>query len=433
MFRRLLRAAFQAADPARCLQQHVKRRGSVLQVGTQRYDLRSFRRIVAVGAGKASARLAAALEACLGSWLEGGLVVVKYGHVETTTRIEIAEAGHPVPDTAGARAVDRLLRFVNSLTEDDLLLVLLSGGASSLLPAPPEGISLMDTQQLTQVLLRCGATIGEVNAVRKHLSRLKGGQLVVTTPARVVSLILSDVLGDDMSAIASGPTVPDVTTFHDAMRILDRYDLSAQVPRTVLAHLAAGAQGERPETPKPGDPIFRRVENQVIGNNARAVKAVTEAAQHSGVRPVLLTTTLTGEAREAARFMAAIGREIVASGRPARRPACIVAGGELTVTVRGDGRGGRAQEFALAGAVELQGVRNVWMAGIGTDGSDGPTEAAGAVVSGETALEARARGIDLRTALERNDSYSALASLNRLVITGPTRTNVNDLYLLLAL
>jgi glycerate-2-kinase len=430
----LFQAGLEAVDPARAVRRAVKRAGHLLQVGLRRYDLRRFDRVVAVGAGKASAGMAAALEAILGDRLESGLIVVKYGHAAPSRRIEVQEAGHPVPDQAGQLAAGRLLRLVAGLSSNDLLFVLLSGGASSLLPVPLPGLTLSDKQRTTQLLLRSGARIQDINSVRKHLSAIKGGRLAAATKAAVVSLILSDVLGDPVDAIGSGPTAPDETTYRDAAAVLRRHGLWTRVPARVRRCLERGRMRRRghPETPKPGASLFRRVQNHLIGNNKACVDAVTQAATRAGLKPLILSTSLTGEAREAARVFGAIAREVTTRGRPVPRPCCVIAGGELTVSVRGTGRGGRAQEFALAAALEIAGLARVWVAALGTDGTDGPTDAAGAVVDGQTAADAARQGLDPWAALEDNDSYALLKKLRAHIITGPTGTNVNDLYLLIA-
>lgn len=434
ILRRLLAAGLRAVDPAEALRRHVRRTGNVLEVGEHRYDLRDRRRVAAVGAGKASARMAAALEGILKDRLDEGLVAVKYGHAVPTRTIAVLEAGHPIPDQAGRRAAARLLALVRGLTEQDLLFVLLSGGASSLLPAPAPGLTLADKQRTTDLLLRSGATIREINTVRKHLSAIKGGRLAASTKATVVSLILSDVIGDDPGTIGSGPTAPDPTTDAGARDILHRYGLWDSVPGRVRSYLL-NAQRDHRDTPKPGAGLFTHVQNQLIGNNRAAVDAVARTAARAGLHPLVLSTSMTGEAREAAKLFGAMARELVVSERPVRRPACVIAGGELTVTVqgRGKGTGGRAQEFALAATPEIAGLPDVWVAAFGTDGTDGPTDAAGAVADGGTADRAARLGLDPVLALHRHDSYPFFKRLKGHIVTGPTGTNVNDLYLLLAL
>ena len=429
----MLTSALTAVDPFEAVRRTVTRRGSTIQVGEQQYDLKRYKRIFAVGAGKASARMAAAIEHRLGARLSGGVVVVKYGHGTSTSIVDLQEAGHPVPDLAGQRAAGAILALLNQLTVDDLVFVLLSGGASSLLPAPAPGITLADKQRTTALLLLSGATIYEINAVRKHLSAMKGGRMAAATRARMITLILSDVLGDDLGTIGSGPTAPDGTTYADAIQALCRYGIWKKVPPSVRTHLLKGRRGTYPESPKPAARIFRRVQNQIIGNNQAAVEIVSRMAKQDGLHPLILTTSLQGEAREAAKWFGAMAREIVATGRPVRRPACVIAGGELTVTVHGKGRGGRAQEFALAAARELAGLPNVWIAGFGTDGTDGPTDAAGAIVDGQTLTRAAQLAADPMEYLDRNDAYHFFKSVGGLIHTGPTGTNVNDLYLLIAL
>lgn len=433
LLRTLITAGLRAVDPARALRRTLSRAGHSLTVGTRTYDLRRYDRIVAVGAGKASARMAQALEGVLGARLDGGLVVVKTGHAAPTDRVQVVEAGHPIPDRAGLRAAAQLRAQVASLTARDLLIVLLSGGASSLLPAPTPPVTLSDKQRTTDLLLKCGATIHEINGVRKHLSLIKGGRLVASTRATVVTLLLSDVIGDDLSVIGSGPTVPDPSTYRDAIGALQRYQIWPRVPRTVRDHLLRGRRGAIPETPKPGSTRFRKVQHEIIGGNQALLSDVTGAARQAGLRTVLWPEAVTGEARHAAARLAAFVRRIAAGSDAILPPCCVVAGGETTVTVTGKGKGGRAQEFAAAAATAVAGLPNVWVAAFGTDGTDGPTDAAGAVVSGNTVERAMQRGLDIRRALRRHDTYPLLKSLNAHIVTGPTGTNVNDLYLLLVL
>jgi glycerate-2-kinase len=294
-------------------------------------------------------------------------------------------------------------------------------------------LTLTDKQRATQLLLRSGAVIQEINTVRKHLSALKGGRLAAATQARVVSLILSDVIDDDLGTIASGPTAPDPTTYAEASHILRRYGIWNRVPARVRQYLLQGTWGLHPDSPKPGARLFRRVQNQIIGNNTAAVEAVAHEARRSGLRPLVLSTSMTGEAREAARLFGGMAREIVATGRPVMRPACVIAGGEFTVSVRGNGKGGRAQEFALAAAAEIAELPNVWVAAFGTDGTDGPTDAAGAVVDGRTVARAVSLGLNPMAAMARNDAYPFFKRIDQLIVSGPTGTNVNDLYLLIVL
>ncbi len=433
MLQSLLRAALSAADPCRLLPKLVKRAGRRLLVGRAAYDLSRVRRLAVVGAGKASGRMAQALEGIVGARIDEGLVVVKRGHAVPTKHITLLEAGHPVPNEAGERAARRILALLRSLQAEDLVVVLVSGGASSLLPLPAGQLTLADKQVTTELLLRCGASIQEINAVRKHLSAVKGGRLAAETKARVIGLALSDVLGDDLATIGSGLTAPDPTTYDDAKRLLTRFHLWKKVPSSVRKHLTAGIHGLQPETPKPGDPRFRRVRNLVLGNNRTALNAVVAAARRMGLKTFVMSDRFTGEAGDRGRDFGKLARSIAAKGGAIRPPCLAIAGGELTVTVRGEGRGGRAQEFALAAAQSIDGLPGVWVCGFGTDGTDGPTDVAGAVVDGYLVQRARARGLDLAAALRHHDSYGLLKTLSAHIVTGPTGTNVNDLYLLLVL
>jgi glycerate-2-kinase len=433
LLKKLIVRGLTAVNARTAVGRAISRNGVKLVIGRRRYDLSRYERVVVVGAGKATASMARAVEQRLGPRLHGGFVVVKYGHVVPTRRIVVAEAGHPVPDRSGQRAAARLCAMAAELGRRDLLIVLLSGGASSLLPAPVAGVTLADKQRTTQELLRCGASIHDINTVRKHLSRIKGGRLAELTEATVVTVILSDVLGDDLSAVASGPTVPDPTTYQEAVAILKRDRIWRVLPQRVRQHLERGCQGFVSETPKPGSSLFRRVHHHIVGNNAAAVAAVIRAAREAGLRTLVYTPALTGEARVEGQRFGALARNIVREGKPLQRPCCVVAGGETTVTVTGKGTGGRAQEFAAAAALEIAGLAKVWVVAIGTDGTDGPTDAAGAVIDGKTVSRAQRLSVDLKGALKRHNTYPALKKLQQLIITGPTGTNVNDLYLLLVL
>lgn len=427
----ILAAAVQTVEPAAAVKRHVSRHGEVLRVGRRRYHLRRIRRVFVVGAGKAAAPMAAAIEQILGPRVSGGIVIVKYGHAVPLRRISIVEAAHPLPDAAGQRGAEQVLDLVRGAAPDDLVLCLFSGGGSALLPALVPGVSLEDEIAVTELLLRSGATIQEVNAVRKHLSRIAGGRLAQVSPARMAALILSDVLGNPLDAIASGPTVPDPTTYADALEIVRRYGLEDRIPVTVLAHLRRGAAGGEPETPKPGDSLFRHVQTVVVGSIEQAVAGAGARARALGFRTLVLTTFLEGEAREAARVFCSVVRSVRLRRAPLSLPACLLAGGETTVTVRGTGRGGRCQEFALAASQVLDGWADTVVAAFGTDGTDGPTDAAGAIVDGETATRARSLGLNAASALVHNDAYPYFQHLGDLLLTGPTRTNVNDIYLAL--
>lgn len=419
-------AALAAADVRPLVHRAVRRIGDrVFQVGPDCVEIGVGGRVLAIGGGKASAAMAAALEDVVGDRLEDGLVVVKDGCGTATRRVQIVEAGHPVPDARGEAAARAILERLQGLGEEDVVLMLLSGGGSALMPAPAPPVTLDEKRAATRLLLAAGANITELNAVRKHLSLTKGGQLARrAAPARVVTLVLSDVIGDPLDVIGSGPTAPDPSTFDAAIEVLRRRGIWNSVAPAVRARLDAGARGEIDETPKPGDPIFGRVTHHVIGNNALVTDAALARAEGLGYRPVFLTRALEGEARE-------IARELVARARTLPPPACLVAGGETTVTVRGAGLGGRCQEFALSAALALEEADGMTVLAAGTDGTDGPTDAAGGLTDAGTAGRARAAGVDPHAALENNDAHQVLAASGDLVVSGPTRTNLLDLYLVL--
>jgi hydroxypyruvate reductase len=407
---------------------------------TASYDLGLFDRVFATGMGKASARMARGLEAVLGERLSGGLVAIKGGYREELAKISLLEAGHPLPDERSEAAARALLSLGPSLGAElgprDLVIVLISGGGSSLVCAPAPGLSLADKTATTGLLLASGAAIHEVNCVRKHLSAIKGGRLAAAlAPAIVLALVLSDVVGDELDAIASGPTVPDPTTFADALEILARYRLLGRLPPAVLAHLTAGRAGRALESPKPGDPLLASSRTLLVGTNRLALEAARAEAEGRGYRSLVLSSRITGEAREAALVFLGIGKDMAASGLPLGRPACLIAGGETTVTVRGGGRGGRNQEMALAflaalGRSPRDGEDLVFLSA-GTDGNDGPTDAAGALVDLGLYRRARSAGLDPAVFLANNDSYSFFEAAGGHVKTGPTKTNVCDIQLLL--
>lgn len=428
----ILRAALRASDPAEALRRCVRLERGVLRAGRRRYVLETFDKIYVLGAGKAGGPMAAVLERWLGPRLSAGLVNVKYGHVVPLRRIELNECGHPVPDDNGLRGAQRIAELAAQAGADDLVVCLISGGASALLPLPAPPITLEQKQQVTRLLLACGATIHEINTVRKHISAIKGGQLArLAYPAAVLTLALSDVIGDDLGVIGSGPTVPDPTRYADALAVLDRYGLRDRVPSAVRQRLEQGAAGAVAETPKPGDEVFRRTQTLIVGSNRLAVAAAEAMARRLGFRTLVLSTMIEGETREVARVHAAIAREIAASGKPIRPPACVISGGETTVTLRGKGLGGRNQEFVLAAAIELAGLQKTVVLSAGTDGTDGPTDAAGAVADGATLARAERLGLDARRYLDQNDSYHFFEALGDLLKTGPTNTNVMDVRLVL--
>jgi hydroxypyruvate reductase len=413
----IFKAALHAANPAEGVAGRLARE-----------DLKRYRHIYVVGAGKAGAAMARAAERVLGRRIACGLLNVKYGHIAPLRRIELNECGHPVPDQRGVEGARRIAEIAASAGPDDLMLCLISGGASALLPLPADPIALDEKQEVTKLLLACGASIHEINAVRKHISQIKGGQLArLAYPAQVLSLLLSDVIGDNLDVIGSGPTAPDASTFALARSILDKYGILQRLPTSVRERIERGCRGRIPETPKQGDPIFARVRNVVIGSNRLAVDAAAARARQLGFRTLVLSTFVEGETREIARMHAAIAKEIVYAGRPLKPPACVITGGETTVTLRGDGLGGRNQEFVLSAAMDIAGLENVVVLSAGTDGSDGPTDAAGAIADGRT-LTRNPRAPEF---LARNDSYRYFEGLGDLIVTGPTNTNVMDVRLIL--
>jgi hydroxypyruvate reductase len=376
--------------------------------------------------------MAVNLEKILGTRITKGLINVKYGHSQKLKRIRVQEAGHPLPDEKGLEGAKEMVEMLGHPTAKDLVIFLISGGGSALLPLPVEGVTLAEKQAATNQLLSCGANIQEINTLRKHLSRIKGGGLAkLVYPATLVSLILSDVIGDPLDAIASGPTVPDPTTYEDCARILNKYELWEKIPPSVAGHIREGMEGKKEETLKAGDPAFSNVYNLVVGNNLLAMKAAQKASQALGYRTLLLSSLVEGETREIAKSHAAIAKEVLLSGNPIPPPACILSGGETTVTLKGKGKGGRNQEFALAAALEIAGWEEILMMSAGTDGTDGPTDAAGAFADGRTLIRAKTMGLDPWSFLKENDSYSFFQSIGDLLITGPTGTNVMDLRIML--
>ncbi|MFH1568333.1 MAG: glycerate kinase [Gemmatimonadota bacterium] len=429
---RIFQAAVQAADPAACVRRALKVADGHLAVGDLSLPLSQVSRLVVLGAGKATPAMAAAAEEILDDRIDAGAVNTKYGHGLPLRRVVTTECGHPLPDEAGVAGTRAMLQLLDGLDERALVLCLFSGGGSALMPAPAEGITLQEKQATTQLLLACGATIDEINTVRKHLSRVKGGQLSrLARPARVVSLMISDVIGDRLDTIASGPTFADPTTFADCLELARRHVILDRLPEAVRQRLETGAAGRVPETPVAADPCFGATCNQVVGNNALALAAARDTARDLGYRTLVLSSRIAGETRDVASVHVAIAQEVAATGQPLEPPACIISGGETTVTLRGQGKGGRNQEFALAAAVLLDGAERITCLSGGTDGTDGPTDAAGAVADGTTVARARALGRDAAAHLAGNDAYPFFQTLGDLLMTGPTGTNVMDLRLLL--
>lgn len=425
-----LSAGLEAANPATAVRASLRRSGGTIAVDGWSA---APRRVVVVGAGKAGGAMASAVEDLAGDLVHEGVVIVKDGHRVPTRVVELCEASHPLPDTRGVEATGRLVGLARRAGSGDLLVVVLSGGGSALLTWPAEGLSLADLQTTTDALLRSGATIHELNVVRRHLDRVKGGGLVrLAGPAPLLTLALSDVVGDDPAAIASGPTVADPSTFADACGVLGRHGLWSAVPAPVADLLQRGAGGGIPDTLKPGDAALARTHYLIVGGNRLAAEAVARRARVLGLAATVLTTVLQGEAREVGARLAGLARDLAAGRGPLPLPACLVLGGEATVTVRGPGRGGRNQEAALAAAIALEGVPGVAVACLGTDGGDGPTPAAGAAVAGTTIARARVLGLDAAVYLDRNDSFPFFAALGDHLTTGPTGTNVCDLYCVFA-
>jgi hydroxypyruvate reductase len=427
---RIAQAALTAVAPETCLRRAVHVEGDQLHVAKETLYLSSIQRIFVVGMGKASAWMAATLEDLLGERISSGLVVTADGYKVATRKIEIVEASHPVPDARGRAAAERIVALVEEANEEDLVIVLISGGGSALLPLPAPGIALSDLAATNELLLRSGAKIQEINTVRKHLSQVKGGQLARHAfPAQVLALVLSDVPGDPLNAIASGPTVGDPTTFDQAKRILYQYHVWSDLTDSVRERIEAGVRNEIKETPKPGDDVLQRVTTTIIGSGSDALNAACEEGECLGYHTLSLTTTLEGEAREVGKVLAALAREEASNGRPVPLPALILAAGETTVTVKGSGKGGRNQELALSAAQGIEGIPHVLIASLGTDGRDGPTDAAGGMIDGKTVGRMREQGIDPGEYLEQNNSYKALKEAGDLIVTGPTGTNVADLCL----
>ncbi len=424
---KIFKAALRAADPEEAILRHVSVDDGVLSIASRKYRLEWYKNIFVVGGGKAGASMAHAVERLLGRRISGGVVNVKYGHTRKLRRIELVECGHPVPDENGVRGARRIAEIAAGASSGDLLLCLISGGASALMPAPVDGITLAEKQAATRILLECGADIGEINCIRKHLSTLKGGQLArLASPADVIALLLSDVIGDDLSVIGSGPATPDPSTFAQARQVLEKYGAWERMPVSVRTRIEHGIAGKVEETPKQ----IANAYNFIVGSNELAVNEAVKKAKELGFRPLVLSTTIEGETRDVARMHAAIAREILKSGRPVRPPCCVISGGETTVTIRGDGLGGRNQEFALAAAIDLAGANGVAVLSGGTDGSDGPTDAAGAIADGQTIERASKLGLRAAEFLARNDSYRFFEATGGLIKTGPTNTNVMDIRLM---
>jgi glycerate 2-kinase len=427
------RAALLAADPAEAIRRHVRRVADWLLVGDARYHLPEIERVFVVAIGKAAVAMSDAIADFFEDKIAGGVMVAQSPGPRPAS-CDLLLGGHPVPNVNSVLAGQRIAALLSDIKESDWVVCLISGGGSALAMLPVEGVSLANLQTLTDALLRSGATINELNAVRKHLDHVKGGgiaQMAGAKRARVLSLILSDVVGDPLDVIASGPTSADPSTFADAWSVLERHNLVETTPPAICDYLRVGLRGEVADTPKPGDGVFERVQNVIVGSNRQAAQAAVTRAEQLGFNALLLSTFVEGEARQVARVAAALAKEIVRYDQPVKKPACLVWGGETTVTVHGHGKGGRNQELALAAAIVLDGWDGVLVEALGTDGADGPTDAAGAIVTGETVARARALGLDAAARLADNDAYHFFGPLGDLVVTGPTGTNVNDLLFIL--
>ncbi len=442
---RILAASISAVDPANAVINYLKRDQNQLYVGAHSYDLESISRVFLIGFGKASLPMGQAASKIIGNDLTHAVLITKAHSSQSTIdhsslrraqdkQFIIFEASHPVPDERGVEGAQHIIDHLQTTTPDDLVIFLISGGGSALLTAPVPEVTLSDLQDLNKLLLACGADINEINTLRKHLSQVKGGNLArIAYPAQVISLILSDVISDPLDVIASGPTVPDTSTYSSAMDVLNKYDIVNEIHPSIHDHLQRGTSGEISETPKENDPVFERSQNIIVGNNLKAAQAGVEHATLEGFHTLLLTTRLKGEASQIGPTLAAIAQQIDATSDPFPRPACIIAGGESTVTLQGDGLGGRNQELALSAVTDLSGLRDTFLISLATDGDDGPTDAAGAVVSGDTLGIANDRDLDPAKFQSNNNSYHFFDQLGDLLKPGPTLTNVNDLAFIFAL
>jgi len=429
-----LESALNAIDSKQLMKSKLLLKNSLLKVNGCSFDLKKFKNVYVIGGGKASGSMAEALEQILDQYITKGLVNIPHGNKHKTEIIKLREASHPIPDKSGVEGTRRMLKIAEQAKKEDLVICLISGGGSSLMPLPRDGITINDKRELTNMLLKCGATINEINTVRKHISDFKGGWFAKKAyPATVLNLILSDVVGDPLDFIASGPTVPDSTTFSEAIKVLKKHGLWDKAPASIKKVLSSGEKGLIPETPKANDKAFKKVYNVIIGNNTFASLAALEQLRSATLNTLLLTSSLEGEARHVGVMLASIAREVVTSGNPIPKPAGIIAGGETTVTVTGKGLGGRNQEISLAAALRMGGMDGVVVASLSTDGVDGPTDAAGAIVDGKTMSRAEEMDLNPEEFLAENDSYNFFSKLGDLIFTDPTGTNVNDVSVIVVL
>lgn len=428
----VLEAALEAADPAQAVMRQLSLRGELLSIAGATYDLSRMNQVHLIGIGKAVVNMAQGVVSILGNRVTGGVLIAKHTNDNDRNKLpeqlRVLRGGHPVPDEHTFESTQHLLSYLEHVSEDDLVICLISGGGSALFSAPVPEITSEDLREVTRQLLACGAEINEINVLRKHLDQVKGGGLAeLTAPARLVTLILSDVIGSPLDVIASGPTVPDSSTYLEMKRIIDQYQLGDSFPRNVMNLLQQGLAGEIADTPKPGDACFAGVRNVLVASNQSAAEAAFLQAEQAGFHSTILSTYLRGEAREAGRVLASIIEQISKQNLPLTRPACVILGGETTVTIQGSGMGGRNQELALGAIRDLSGLEDVLLVALATDGEDGPTDAAGAFVDGTSYSIANIRGLNADRALANNDAYHFFAGLDQLLMIGPTGTNVNDL------
>ncbi len=429
-----LECALKAADPNRLVRANVKVEESCLHVGDQLFDLSEFKHLYVLGGGKAGCAMAQAIEELVCDKITAGFVIVPYGYKAQTHKIEIHEASHPVPDLSGVEGTQQIIKIAEQASRDDLIVCLISGGGSSLMALPREGVTLQDEQTVTTALLKSGAPITEINSVRKHLSAFKGGWLAKKAyPATVVSLIISDVLGDPVDSIASGPTAPDLSSFKDAKEVLEKHKLWDITPFSVRKVFSEGSAGLLTETPKPGDPAFTKAYNFVIGNNRTATRAAAESLKSEGIRTIHFDEPLEGEAKQVGTGLANFASRVSDYTFSLPRPLAAVAGGETTVVVTGNGLGGRNQELALSAALHLKDAETCVIASMSTDGVDGPTDAAGAIIDRDTIKRSIEIGLNAAKSLSENDSYTFFSKLGDLIFTGPTGTNVNDVSVIIVL
>jgi hydroxypyruvate reductase len=427
----IYQASLRSADPKGCVKRFLGVKEEVVSVGNFRKKIKDINKIIVAGAGKASAAMAQAVEEVLQDRIGRGAIITTKGSEASLKRIELHFGGHPFPDEDGAAGTERIMEILSQAGKDDLVLCLISGGGSALLVSPVDEITLEDKTRMVQLLFECGAHIDEINTIRKHISKVKGGRLAKAAyPAQTVSFILSDVIGDRIETIASGPTAPDPTTFDDCFEILNRYQLMGRMPEPIKFFLEENRHHQEHETVKPDDPVFARVDNVIIGSNLLALKGAETKAQELGCNTLLLSSSVSGDTRKAAEEHALLAKKI-REGKSKPPPACVISGGETTVKVKGEGKGGRNQEFVLAAAIKIDGLQDVVIASMNTDGIDGPTDACGAICDGSTVSRAKKMALDPHDYLERNDSYHFFENLDDLIKTGPTNTNVMDIHIML--